>query len=160
MSSMRIFTCALAAANVLFVGAQAFAQSRPVRVTNTPLPVTVTNPTVPPSSETPLVFSLANAGSTFAVPEGKRLVIEYVSGTCLTFPNGSVFLRATTNGTTLGHYFSSPVINPLPSGTPQIAYATFGDLVKIYADPGTNVSLDGGTDVCLNLSLSGKLVTP
>jgi hypothetical protein len=155
MSSTRIFTCAVAAANVLFVGAQAFAQTRPVTVTNTPLPVTVTNP------ETPVVFSLANAGSTFAVPKGKRLVIEYVSGTCLTFPNGSVSIAATTNGTRLEHSFSSPVINPLPLDNPrQISAATFGDLVKIYADPGTIVSLDGATDVCLNLTLSGKLVTP
>jgi hypothetical protein len=157
MSSTRIFTCVLAVANVFFVG-QAFAQSRPVTVTNTPLPVKVTNPAVP--IETPVVFSLANAGSTFAVPAGKRLVIEYVSGTCLTFPNGSASITATTNGTRLSHQFTSHVINPLPTGTPQVAYATFGDLVKIYADPGTTVSLDGGTDVCLNLTLSGKLVTP
>jgi hypothetical protein len=149
MVSTPIFTCALAAVNVIFVGAEAFAQARPVTVTNTPLPVTVTNP------ETPVAFQLADVGSTFAVPRGKRLVIEYVSGTCATLPTGSVFITATTNGNRVGHYFSSPV-----GTSSQISNATFGDLVKIYADPGTIVSLDGSTNVCLNLSFSGKLLTP
>jgi len=148
-----------------------------VNVTNTPLPVTgvvTTSGTINVGNTqalaaaiaaanaqvlrgTPVAFLLQNAGSTFSVPVGQRLVIEYISGTCTVFPKNFLSIGATTNGTKMNHSFSLPVVNgPVAIGVA----AEFGDLVKIYADPGTNVVLEGGTDVCVNLTVSGRLVTP
>jgi hypothetical protein len=109
-------------ASLRFGGSEATAQQGgpAVTVVNTPLPVTVTNPTIPPSTVNvgnPAALAAANAqvfkgtpvafnvcpvagkgcgSSTFSVPVGQRLVIEYVSGACgpTTLPQ----LTATTNG--------------------------------------------------------------
>jgi hypothetical protein len=154
----RIRTCALAAAAILFFGSEALAQGGPaVTVVNTPLPVTVTNPTTPPSTVnignapalaaaitqallgTPLAVTLSpgTAGAiSFPVPAGQRLVIEYVSGICSTFPSIPVGLAVVTNGAANVHLISTTVLPGLPAQSQQ-GRAAFGDVVKIYADPGT-----------------------
>jgi hypothetical protein len=181
MTSIR--TCALAMAAVFCIGSQASAQQGgpAVTVVNTPLPVTVTNPTVPPSTVnvgnpadlaaanaralgvgTPVAFQLiaqgGGNGQSFTVPQGLRLVIEYVSGLCTTQPvtiNPDIF--AVTGGSLGQHTIAIPVG---PQVQPSVA---LGQLVKIYADPGTNVTVNLATpqtsSLC-RLGFSGKLVTP
>jgi len=113
MSRSVLLSCVLAgtlvAAGLPFIAGQASAAAGPdVTVTNVPLPVQVVNPANSPSSvnignvtdlakafgvQQPVAFSLDGnskdpAVHKYTVPLGRRLVIEYVSGTCLA--NGSV----------------------------------------------------------------------
>ena len=160
----RIHTCALAAAAVLFFGGQASAQpfgGPNVTVANTPLPVTVTNPSIP---GTPVAFLLrlpviTGTTDTFAVPAGQRLVIEYVSGLCGipgTLTTAFPLIESVTSGGTVAHAIT------MPSGSiPAIqGNVEFGQLVKIYADPGTNVTLHERQAVAVTCALifSGLLV--
>ena len=153
----RICTCALAIAAVLSIGSQASAQGGPdVRVVNTPLPVTVTNQAM---SGTPVAFN-TGASSVFTVPVAQRLVIEYVSGQCgvtgqLLAP--TPFIQTVTGGVTTSHFITLPT-GFIPSAEVAVQ---FGQLVKIYADPGTNVTvglLQQG--VGCGITFSGQLVTP
>jgi hypothetical protein len=159
MSNTRIITCALAAAVVLFIGSEAITQgNRPVTdvtVTNTPLSVTVTNPTIPPSTVnvgnpaalaaanaqvlrvTPVAFQVSTGGrSSYSVPLGQRLVMEYATGYCN--PPGTAPVPAppqiffTING------FLQQVFFPAFS-LPNPPW-TFAQTIKAYADPGTNVT--------------------
>jgi hypothetical protein len=145
----RIRTCSLTIAAVLFIGGQASAQpqaSRKVTVANTPLPVTVTNQSM---YGTPVAAHLYNepGQNAFAVPTGQRLVIEYISGQCNT--GGNIEFLVTTGGSLNRHYVTIP-----PGNVPNME---FGHLVKLYADPGTNVTMDNQGLVCA-LSFSGLLV--
>ena len=162
MTSIR--TCALAIAAVFFMGSQASAQlpdraGPNVNVVNIPLPVTVTNQSIP---GTPLQFKLFAGGGgpqTFSVPTGKLLVIEYVSGGC--FLAGStrpdLVILTSLGGTIADHRIE------MPSGSIIQQALVRGQLVKIYADGGTNVTLvepfPSAVLPC-SLTFSGLLVTP
>ena len=80
----------------------------------------------------------------FTVPDGKRLVIEYVSAdiqavnaACTTSPRFA--LTTTAGGTTLAHFFY-----PENTGTLSDGNRAFGlsRQTRIYADPNTDVTLD------------------
>jgi len=151
----RICTCALAIAAVLFIGSQASAQGQggpAVTVVNTPLPVMVTNQAIP---GTPVAFSLKN-GAAFTVPMGKRFVIEYVSGECLSLSNPVPIpeISVVTSGVLNDHTIAIP-FNPNPSISPLVWQV--GHLVKLYADPGTKVTLTMNRGSCV-LLFSGLLV--
>jgi hypothetical protein len=149
-----IRTCAFAIAAVFFISSQASAQGGPnVRV---PLPVPVTN------QSTPVAFTLglptggplgSNLPNTFSVPTNKRLVIQYVSGVCEQ-ANPNVLpvlgLSAPTGGVSNNHVLGL-------FGNIARSFAV-GQLVKIYADPGTNVVTVG--NVVCSMAFSGLLVTP
>jgi len=195
MSRSVLLSCVLAgalvAAGLAFIAGQASAAAGPdVTVTNVPLPVQVVNPANSPSSvnignvtdlakafgvQQPVAFSLDGnskdpAVHKYTVPLGRRLVIEYVSGTCLA--NGSVNglppfyddlqISAVTGGVTNLHRLQRP-INPIPYngsltlGQLQTAI-TMAHLVKIYADPGTDVTILPSVVIC-QLAFSGQLVT-
>jgi hypothetical protein len=177
----------LATVGVLFVGSQAMAQAGPppgiagnVTVTNTPLPVTVTNPTVPPSTVNvgnPAALAAANAQAfkgtpvsvdlgttgTYSVPVGQRLNIEYVSGQCLGFTLDGItfflspFLVAVTGGIKNSHRFTLPTPFIIPAPSAGFGEA-FGHVVKIYADAGSNITLQGAQGC--SFVISGQLVTP
>jgi hypothetical protein len=143
-----------------------------VNVVNTPLPVTVTNPSVPPSTVsvgntaalaaaiaaanagTPVAFGLLGSGSpdTYSVPIGQRLVIEYISGACSSDPVPVGLLFVTTNGLIIGY----SVVPAFVAQTNATGY--IGQSVKLYADPGTKVSLPQGAHC--TLIVSGRLVAP
>ncbi len=102
--------------------------------------------------------------SSFTVPANQRLVIEYVSVRCGAFGSGWS-VKETVVGTVAG---GNSVVYPFPPGPTD----GFGDsistqLTRIYADPGTPVSLivlgstgsGSGSFVC-TATLSGNLVTP
>jgi hypothetical protein len=191
MSNTRTITYALAAAGALFIGSDAIAQNNQgnqgngpaaVTVTNTPLPVTVTNPTPPLSTVnvgngaalaaanaqaiakalgvgTPAVLSFKPAGlepGHVSVPQGQRFVIEYVSGSC----NGptQVGLDVVTNTVSNLHRFTVPNA----AATWAFPLFQFGQVVKIYADPGSTITQDlsegGGGNFC-EFVMSGQLVT-
>jgi hypothetical protein len=160
MTSIR--TCALAAAAVSFIGSQASAQGGPqggpaVTVANTPLPVTVTNQAV---SGTPVAFFLNQATPNFMVPPAQRLVIEYVSGRCslaqLLAPEVAIFIA--TNGVTVDHTIAMPT-GFMP---PAQVVVSVGQVVKLYADPGTQVTLATfpTNPVLCSFAFSGQLVKP
>jgi hypothetical protein len=147
----RIRTCALAIGAVCFIGSQALAQGGPnVTVVNTPLPVTM--------SGTPVAFTLGNTGTfllTTTVPTAQRLVIEYVSGQCdtggLTFAP-KILLLTHTSGVPLNHSFAPA--SPVAAAN----IWQMGQVVKIYADQGTSISVDL-LGLCF-LTFSGLLVSP
>jgi len=187
MFNTRVITCAFAAASVLLIVSQAMAQTQGsptmaqggpnVTVVNTPLPVTVTNPAALAAANaqaialalgvgTPVAFTLGGRQITYQVQLGKRLVIEYVSGSCVPnavvvgqppFYDQSVVISAITNGVTNQHGIAFP-INPIPylATDPAPRSLVVGHLVKIYADQGTNVTMSSN---CF-LTFSGQLVTP
>lgn len=139
-----------------------------VNITNTTLPVTVQNPTTGvtvnngPTAPVPVEnmdnpayqpfqreidwtndpTQMGGSGS-FIVPEGKRLVIEQISAQIgLAAGQAWAFSVSTTvNNTTASHRFivtQSPITS---GGDYQIVYYV-DRLVRIYADPGTTVTVD------------------
>ena len=94
---------------------------------------------------------------TVLVPVGKRLVIEYVSGTCR--DNGgnpaTFFISASLNGQT-HNYFTSGVQGLVGSGdTNRIM---IGAVTRIYADTSVSIArFAASTDQCL-VTLSGHLM--
>jgi hypothetical protein len=156
----RIRTCALAIAAVFFIGSQASAQQGggpAVRVVNTPLPVLF-------DVGQTVAFTLGNVfgqSTIFPVSPAQRLVIEYVSGQCFNVPPSLfpiVFFSIVTSGVTNSHTIAIP-FNPNPSANPiNPSVWQLGQVVKIYADPGTNVTLTIN-GVC-SLVFSGQFVNP
>jgi hypothetical protein len=157
MTSIR--TCALAIAAVCFIGNQASAQGGPN--------VKVTSP-----SETPVAFTINNGpGSAFRVPTGQRLVIEYASAFCSTTIQvlgqpptpPRAFIQTVTGGVTNQQGIAIP-FNPIPinaGATAPIESWELGQLVKIYADAGTDVTVvSGDTITTCTMAFSGLLVTP
>jgi hypothetical protein len=103
-----------------------------------------------------------NLPSQVVVPTGKRLVIEFVSGQCLTGSDSEKIAYATLT-TTVGssgaiHYFV-PMAAP---GSEGARTSVFSQPVRIYADGGRTVDSSAastnGNVGCL-ISLSGYLVT-
>jgi hypothetical protein len=114
--------------------------------------------------------------SSFTVPAAQRLVIEYVSGACgfavaagtsAAIVPPSVGISTVLNGVTSSHGIALPFV-PFLSISPNvpIPFFEFGHLVKVYADPGTSVTLNmvpsGNPNVMTNFSvtISGQFVTP
>jgi hypothetical protein len=85
-------------------------------------------------------FAFYNSGANvYHVPAGKILVIEYVSFKTVYNTPGTYALVTTVKGVTVGHYFS-------PNSFIGVGNATGGDwflgtTVRIYADPGTDVTI-------------------
>ena len=138
----RIRTCALATLVVFFIGSPASAQE------------------ARGNSETPVAFSLSfpQGPVSFQVPADHRLVIEYVSGICPTTEttSGNIppspILTIVTNGVSNTHRIAIPF-----SVAPQ-NFVKLGQLVKIYADAGTSVTLSVAQEVECDLTFSGQLV--
>ena len=94
----------------------------------------------------------------FTAPSGQELVIEYVSGDCLTGSTGRAMdIKVVTiaGGVPLDHHFNDPAIG---AGSAL----NFGQQTRIYADPGTKVifvpALLTGDSMCVG-SVSGYTVT-
>ncbi|MBV8201047.1 MAG: hypothetical protein JOZ15_10540 [Acidobacteria bacterium] len=97
------------------------------------------------------------------VPNGKRLVIEYVSGEAF-LPKGqkalfSVITSLQGEATGISHYLDSDAIGHF--GAPD--YFRAGQVVRLYADPGTIVMLRADRDLATGeglarMSISGELV--
>jgi hypothetical protein len=89
--------------------------------------------------------------NTLSVPSGHRLVIEFVSGRC-DISESTVFLSTKMHGTTVAHNF-------VPVRTVNNTEGSFSQPTRIYADPGTNVSLSGNVPfpTCVSVTLSGYL---
>lgn len=106
------------------------------------------------------VFQIANGEregfSSFSGPNGKQLVIEYVSA-IQTVPTDDVTfyrIQTTAGGNSVTHYMP-----PVTVGGERM----LGQQVKLYADPGTEVSVSAfrrsvGGLVTVNLIISGHLV--
>ena len=78
-------------------------------------------------------------GTTFSVPAGKRLVIEYVSAAGL--DQGTLIYRITTQDNSANpvvHFL--PAIQVLDIGAAKESIA--GQAVKLYSEPGTQVVFD------------------
>jgi len=162
MSNIRTYALAIAAA-CFITGSQASAQGGPnVTVVNTPLPVTVTNQAMP---GTPVAFCLGNdtgncTTNSYTVQTNKRLVIEYISGSC---PSGdarppSLFFSAVTSGVT--NNFHTIASTFTFATNPANVFWRMGNLVKIYADPGTNVTFTVSLNTSCDITFSGLLLNP
>jgi hypothetical protein len=105
------------------------------------------------------------AAETFTVPAGKRLVIEYIAATVAVFPGQKGSLRITnTAGGTLASYD----LHLEDEGVGFTGFAIFrvSQQIRIYADPGSTVTVVVGSDgatLPVNIgelvTLSGYLVT-
>jgi len=97
------------------------------------------------------------------VPKGKRLVIEYASGEAF-LPTGqkglfSVITSLAGQPTGIRHYLDSDAMGHF--GAPD--YFRAGQVVRLYADPGTVVMLRIDRDIAkgdglARMSVSGELV--
>lgn len=114
--------------------------------------------------------ALASGGATYTVPAGYRLVIDQVSGDCLTpgtknTVNGA-FLTLTEQGNEIRAPFAM-----ISQGTvgqeiigPIVTQFTFNQSARYYADPGTTLQLNAattdatGTTECAFL-VSGHLIS-
>ncbi len=131
----------------------------PVTVVNgtaTPVPVTdVDNPARQPFQH-PFNFTFdptqGGNGTTFVVPSGKRLVIEYASAT-IGLERGAivdVLVATTVNGVEGQHHLIPTPMGPA-WGFP-LSYLVSKDL-RVYADAGTTVSF-GMTDTISGAGIS------
>jgi hypothetical protein len=98
-----------------------------------------------------------------AVPQGKRLVIEYASGEAFlpTGQKGLFSVITTLQGATTGtrHYLQTQPMGKF--GAPD--YFRAGQVVRLYADPGTTVMLRIDRDLATGdglarMSISGYLL--
>jgi hypothetical protein len=103
----------------------------------------------------------------FTVPLGKRAVVEYASVIAsLPVDTGvRASVRATLDSVEVEHHLYSSVVSPVPilGGTRVM---TAGQVVRVYADPGTTIRMTGGTlgsptpgiNAFVEFSISGHLV--
>jgi hypothetical protein len=82
------------------------------------------------------------SSNSFAIPAGKRLVIEYASGTMFSPPADarlSVHIQTIVNNTVVSHY----VVPSLQGSFGQNAanFYVASQPMKLYADPGTSITL-------------------
>ena len=127
-----------------------------VEVVNTPTVHDADNPARQP------VQTFVSFDDPYVVPAGKRLVIEYFSGQVINDDGtvSSATLRTSTGGSVnLDHLV--PLGPPTGTNGTQNSYQ-FGQLVRVYADPGTEVRaayLYSGTgSVTVIGRISGHLV--
>lgn len=103
----------------------------------------------------------SGGSASFTVPDGKRLVIEYVTGN-LFLDSGEFVLfsvSTTVNGVLVGHQM---LLTPMgPAGGFGKSY-TSSHRTVLYADPGTDVVLYGANTLAgpaaMHVSVSGYLV--
>ena len=108
----------------------------------------------------PVGFDLTS--TVFTVPDGKQLVIEFVS-LSLSVPAGTsglAFLSTTVGGTTARHFLPTSFQTVFNDGAAEIR--TGATPTRIYADPGTNVVFDvhrnNGGNGEADVSVAGYLV--
>lgn len=129
-------------------------------------PVTIVNPLPVPVSDvhslarTPVQFNFAPDYEPYAVPSGKRLVIEFVSGLCYTDAPGrvsAVQITTSLGSQTVGHAFV-PVISTSSATT---TFQVFSQSTNLYAAAGTEVfaTISGvqASPTCPAVSFSGYL---
>ena len=98
-----------------------------------------------------------SSGNSFVVPEGKRLAIQFVSGTCAATSGSyvTVELQTSVGSTTMDHEI---LLHPVPS----TIISDMSQQVRIYADPSSTVHLfpstGGGTAGFCDLGISGYTV--
>jgi hypothetical protein len=137
----------------------------PVKITNTPVPVTVTNPVATVQEPFQHQFSLdwpdgqGLVTGTYYVPAGRRLVIEYASLSAYLPPTGqAMFVRVVTTVNGSGAFHTLAVQRQEDYGVLKQFGAAH--LVRIFADPGSMVQVSVGrvpstsTANC-NVTLSG-----
>jgi hypothetical protein len=111
------------------------------------------------------------AGSTsFTVPAGRRLVLEYASGSTRVHVSElvRVEIRTTAGGATVTHVVPPSVYRREFEGTVNPDFVVgFGQALRIYADPGTTVTVLAVrsenaeiTPSFFQLAVSGHLVEP
>lgn len=107
-------------------------------------------------------------GTTFSVPSGKRLVMEFVSGS--TRVDAAELVRVNVRTTAAGEVVSHTVApsvyrRELPAGITPDFIVTFAQSLRLYADPGTTVTVTATrsenqeiTPTFFALAVSGYLV--
>jgi len=115
-----------------------------------PVPVRSVEPATEPFQTSLSLLDLTGQGSTaqFSVPPGKRMVIEQISmsgearpGTQLSLFQIATAVASSPYGGSLPHYLRLPALTPV-LGHPELSEFFSADyLTKIYADPGTVVSI-------------------
>jgi hypothetical protein len=147
--------------NVGVTGTVGLASGASVRVNNTvtdPVRVRNVNDAIQPFQATvscPNTFGACAIGM-YVVPMGKRAVIEYVSGKAEGSGSFDVDpdLQTMTGGVTAQHELTS---STAPRGT-----STWGQQIRMYADPGSNIGAgvftNPPTSVSFTFTISGYLV--
>jgi hypothetical protein len=144
--------------------------ARPVPVTGTVSVSNLGSNPVPEPFQTAVTKPLpGQPGGGYTVPAGRRLVIEYVSAEVLAAPGCVTAPRITLN-TTVGavpvsHYFYPEDTGTVsdPGAGVERAYG-LSKPTKVYADPGTQVTIDirtSSSPLCslLNAGLDGLHVS-
>lgn len=104
---------------------------------------------------------ITGSGTSYTVPDGKRLVIEFVSGEMFSIAGviTAAVVETHLDGNEVFHRFP-PTRSIETPGSPSIA--TFGQMSRIYADGGTEVSVSAASvpqdTVGVAASISGYLV--
>ena len=94
------------------------------------------------------------APASLVVPANRRLVIEYVSGTCST-ENLTAMLFFARLSTLVGTELATHTFVPQPVGSTSSKIYAVAQQTRIYADPGTNVTASVGS----NFGSAGCFVT-
>jgi hypothetical protein len=170
--SLLLFTAALimAFANIGSVVATGESFVHITNPANQPVPVAVEGVPFQQQFNAALLASsqtlLQTATFSLAVPEHKRLVVEFVSGSMSPSAGSNPFTFRTTVGGVSATYYL-PDVNCIPGGPPQVAGASlsgcaFAEQVHFYADPGTTVTITAynlsTTPDDATLTVSGRLV--
>ena len=155
MFNTRIVPLFLAAAGALFTGSQATAQNPVINPNSSVAGILAALAT---ANGTPVAFRIGGVpfslDSQLSVPAGQRFVIEYVSGQCSIGAPTPPWLVVFTNGLQNNHYFTVPNFN-----VQAFINTPFGQSVKIYADPGSTITMGGSSTHCI-MTLSGRFVSP
>jgi hypothetical protein len=134
----------------LLIGVGLFASSRPAHTAGGPIPVNIANvplPTTPTTLAAPtqpfqhafemLTLSAASVSESITVPLHKRLVIEYISANLNVVPNsgGTIYLQTTAGGESVYYFLTDTIYDSNKRN----------QSVRIYADPGTTVTVEAVT---------------
>jgi hypothetical protein len=133
---------------------------------SSPVPIADVNHAMQPVQATVSVniqdSQTAGQGTLYTVGASKRLVIEYVSMFCPGFVGVGFtgIIGTVVGGVSVGHLVTQIPATTVPQSFPQ---AEAGGPVRLYADPGTSVTLQvSRTDNRVNIgclfSFSGHLV--
>jgi hypothetical protein len=130
--------------------AQTFKPAMALIINDTDHPVPVVDVGTPAPAAEPFqhhVSSFVQETLSLTVPAGKRLVIEFYSGTAATHvPCTMAAMRIETNlsGTSMQHRLLAV---PVPLGEPsEFNPYTISQQVRLYADPGTSVQFAASTN--------------